>query len=330
MTEWYYARAGQQSGPVDFDQLKNLAGQGQLDPVNDLVWNASMANWQAPGTVAGLFNQGPPAMDEGAFPVAPVPSQTGSNPYATPDSTWTQPYPLDAGQGPGEIVPGSDPLDVMAVIRRGFELTKRHFGTIFLVGFIYIVISFGVGFLTGFLDSMLGLQTNDGSGPINGVVSQLVSIFLGLGLTRVGLNLVSGQPVEVAQLFGEGSKFLRALGGSILFGLAIVLGLILLIVPGIYLALRYGQFLNAIVDKDMGVMESFQYSASITTNNLGNLFGLAVLGILIVIAGILALLVGVVFAYPVVWLSGVVAYRWMRFGRAVVQDQTWAPSHQLT
>ncbi|MCB1243368.1 MAG: DUF4339 domain-containing protein, partial [Verrucomicrobiae bacterium] len=213
MTEWYYARAGQQSGPVDFDHLKSLASQGQLDPVHDLVWNASMANWQAPGTVDGLFDQAPPAMDESMMPVAPVPSHTGSNPYATPDSTWTQPYPLDAGQAAGEIVPGSDPVDVMAVIRRGFELTKRHFGTIFLVGFIYIVISAGVGFLTRFLDSKLGLQTNNGSGPIDWIVSQLVSIFLSLGLTRVGLNLVSGQPVEVAQLFGEGSKFLRALGG---------------------------------------------------------------------------------------------------------------------
>ena len=38
------------------------------------------------------------------------------------------------------------------------------------------------------------------------------------------------------------------------------------------------------------------------------------------IAGALALLVGLIFAYPVVWLSWMVAFRWMQYGRRAIED----------
>lgn len=100
----------------------------------------------------------------------------------------------------------------------------------------------------------------------------------------------------------------------------VVIGLILFIFPGIYLAIRYGQYLTAMVDRDLGVMESFQYSSSITTNNRMNLFLLALLAIPIMIAGVIALCIGVFFAIPVVWLGWLVAYRWMQYGHRAALD----------
>jgi uncharacterized membrane protein len=76
----------------------------------------------------------------------------------------------------------------------------------------------------------------------------------------------------------------------------------------------------AIVDRDMGVMESLSYSSSITTNNRLNLFLLYLLAMAIVIAGMLACGVGLIFAGPVVWLSYMVAYRWMQYGSRAALD----------
>ena len=98
------------------------------------------------------------------------------------------------------------------------------------------------------------------------------------------------------------------------------IGFLLLIAPGVYLALKYGQFMTAIVDRDLGVMESFSYSASITTNNRLSLLGLWFLCILVVLAGALACGVGLVFAIPVAWLSSVVAFRWMQYGHRAAMD----------
>lgn len=52
--EWYYARNGQQVGPLTFEQLRQLAGNGQLQK-QDLVWSEGMTNWVTAETIEGLF-----------------------------------------------------------------------------------------------------------------------------------------------------------------------------------------------------------------------------------------------------------------------------------
>ncbi len=326
MTEWYYARGGQQHGPVSFEQLAELARNGGLNPMKDLVWTASMKDWLPAGQVPGLYGQAAPAADP-------------SNPYAAPQSDLSEVARITTGEALAEIVPGSEPIDVMACVKRGFDLTCRHFGMILLVGIVYIGVSFGTNLLLGLMDVAMGLgpvsvpqtqfESEAGSAfasfqqngsPLNMLISQVISIFLSLGISRIGLNLVSGKEFSVGMLFGGGRKLLPALGATILYGVMVALGMVLLIVPGIYLALRYGQYLTAMVDRDMGIMESFQYSSSLTTNNRMNLFLLVLLAIGIMFAGCLALVVGMIFAFPVVWLGWIVAYRWMQYGHRATLD----------
>jgi hypothetical protein len=319
MSEWFHARGGQQSGPVTFDQLKAMARAGELD-AKDLVWTSSMSDWQPAGQIEGLVDA--PA-GIGAAAADP------SNPYAAPQSAWDEPVPVSGGLP--EIVPGSDPIDVGACVKRGFELTKRHFGAILLVGFVYVVVYFGANFIFGMIaglavPGMAGESGEQTPGAVIGpaiiqIFSSLVSAYLGLGMTRIGLNFVSGKEVTVGQMFGEAGKLPRMIGASILYYLMVFGGLLLLIVPGIYLAIRFMHYSTAIVDRNMGVLESLKYSSSITTNNRLNLFLLGVLSFFIVIAGLLALVVGLVFAIPVVWLATFAAYRWMQYGRQAVEDQ---------
>ncbi|RPJ34119.1 MAG: DUF4339 domain-containing protein [Verrucomicrobiaceae bacterium] len=323
MSEWYHARGGQQNGPVTFEQLKALARSGGLD-AKDLVWTSTMKDWQPAGQVDGLFDAPPP-----------VPSADPSNPYAAPQSAWNEPAVV-TGAALQEIPPGSEPIDVGACVKRGFELTKRHFGTILLVGLAYFGVTIVASLLLGNIDSALGFgttqrqwQTEGGNilakyqqtgGPFSLILGNVLSIFLSLGLVRIGLNLVSGREVSVAQLFGGSRKLLPAIGASILFGAMMIVGFLLLIVPGIYVILRFGQFMNAMVDRDLGMMESLSYSSSITTNNRLNILLLGLLSIVIVIAGALALVVGLIFAYPLVWMSWMVAFRWMQYGSRAAMD----------
>ena len=325
MNEWYYARGGQQAGPVTREQLEALAHSGGLDATKDLVWTSAMKDWTPAGQVPGLF-------------VAPaslgMPAADPSNPYAPPQSAWTEAAP-SASADLIEIPPGSEPIDVGDCVSRGFELTKRQFGTILLVGVVYFAVFMGLsmvlGLVMGLIQGVLFASTAHGmESPAAGmgaalmIVTQLViqvfSIFIGLGLTRIGLNLVSGKPVEVSQLFGQGGKLLRALGGMILFMLMAGVGFLLLIVPGIYITLRYGLYMVAIVDRDLGVLEAFSYSSTLTTNNRGKLFLLGLLVMAICLAGMLACGVGLIFAAPVAWLSYLVAYRWMQYGPRAAQD----------
>ncbi len=323
MTEWFYARGGQQHGPVTFEQLVELARNGGLDATGDSVWTASMQDWTPAGQVPGLF-------DTTAIPGA-APSGA-SNPYAAPQSHWS-----DAAATEGieleEIPPGSDPIDPVACVSRGYELFKRQFLNFFVIWLVYAVSLFGLSMLLNLVEQLIGAlfsRTTESPEVLMGiviffavigqVVLQFVTVFLQLGIIRVGLNLVSGKEFSIGMLFGEGPKALRAFGASILFGLAMSLGLLLLIAPGIYIACRYGQYMKGIVDRDLGVMESFSYSESITENNRTNLFVLGLLWLLTGIVGFLLCCVGLFFAMPLISLSGIVAYRWMQYGAQAAQD----------
>lgn len=334
MTEWFYARGGQQNGPVTLEQLRDLAKGGGLDPVKDLVWNATMKDWTSAGQVSGIFSSAAAVMPA---PVSQQPAADPSNPYAAPQSPWVEPVRTSSI---AEIIPGSEPLDAVACVKRGFDLTKRKFGDILLVGVVYFALLIGLGLVVGLVEGIAGVSSGP-SGPmqrahgvavaargdvamaavvIGQIVNQVFSMFLGLGLTRIGLNLVSGKPVEVGMLFCEGNKLLRVIGASIIFFFAAGIGLLLLFVPGVYIMLRYGQYMTAIVDRNMGIMESFSYSSSLTTNNRLNLFVLWLLSIPVIIAGFLACGVGLIFAGPVVWLAFIAAYRWMQYGHQAVTD----------
>ena len=149
MTEWYYAQGGKQSGPVSFEQLADLARSGGLDPLKDLVWTPAMKDWRPAGQVPDLFR--PPASP-------PMPPADPANPYAAPDSSWTEVAQITAGEALEEIVPGSEPIDVGGCVKRGFDLTCRHFGMILLIGIVYIAVTTGAGILLGLMDSALGLK----------------------------------------------------------------------------------------------------------------------------------------------------------------------------
>jgi uncharacterized RDD family membrane protein YckC len=51
---WYFTRGGQQSGPVEFNALQQMAAAGHLQPT-ELVWSEGMAQWSPASSVPGLM-----------------------------------------------------------------------------------------------------------------------------------------------------------------------------------------------------------------------------------------------------------------------------------
>ena len=52
---WYYGRAGRQTGPMPFVQLKHLVATGHVQP-DDLVWTEGYADWIPAARIEGLFD----------------------------------------------------------------------------------------------------------------------------------------------------------------------------------------------------------------------------------------------------------------------------------
>lgn len=330
INDWFYAHRGEQKGPVSEAELVQLVAKGEFNPAQDLVWREGMSEWKKVGEVPELNLTSAPSSPQASEASVPAARTLASpDPYQAPAAN---PYALS-------------PLGVTECIARAFALTKRHFGILLAVWAIYFAISIGVGMVFGFLEVLAGgggepYSPSSSTSPTgmrdflenlnpiwvtiqiaSNLFTQALSVFLTLGVTRFGLNFISGRPAEIGMMFGEGSKFLRSFGASILYGLMVTVGLLFLIVPGIYLAMRFGQYQNAIVDRNMGVFEAFRYSSSITQNNKMSLFGLSILLVLINLAGMIALCVGLLFTVPLTWLAALVAYRWLQHGPAALEDR---------
>lgn len=325
MDQWYYAKAGNQVGPINLETMRSLIQDGTIDPSVDLVWNPNMADWVLAEQVSVLSGVGSPSES----PVYPH-----SQPFA---------YPTASG-AIEEIEPGHEPIIATACVKRAWDLTVRNIGPLILVTLLYFFIAWLAEAGLALADVRLGLNPGRDlpatmprdATPLEGfrygyfqesmslpmtLLSNLVTVFMMLGFTKIGLNVVSGKPFHVGMLFGGGRWLLHGFLGYICYFLMIAVGLVLLIVPGIYLMMRFGMYQNAIVDKNLNFIDAFKYSSRITKGNKLSLFVIFLFSFGIMLAGCIALVVGMLFAYPLIWLTWTVAYRWMQYGgRAVMDD----------
>jgi hypothetical protein len=66
---WFYSRNGERLGPATFDELRQIAANGLLNPRLDLAWKNGMNEWIPTGEIQGLFERVAPAKN--SEPLAP-------------------------------------------------------------------------------------------------------------------------------------------------------------------------------------------------------------------------------------------------------------------
>jgi uncharacterized membrane protein len=141
------------------------------------------------------------------------------------------------------------------------------------------------------------------------LASVVISMFVAIGLTT--LSLRAHDNIETAQLsdLWNPGPFWRFLGAHILTGIALFIGFICLIIPGIILAVGLAFVPYLVVERGLGPIESMKESWRITKGHKWTLFqlGLVFLGLLIL--GTIVFFVGIFVAIPVAMIAGAHAYR---------------------
>lgn len=141
-----------------------------------------------------------------------------------------------------------------------------------------------------------------------GVVQWALTTFLDVGFTRMLLAAARGNTPAFGMLFSGGDRFLAALGCGLLRSFAVGVGFVLLIVPGIILALGFAFATFFVVDANLGPIEALQASWQATRGQKAELFVLSVLTCLVYIAGLAMCCVGLAAAFPLCMLAFAVAF----------------------
>jgi uncharacterized membrane protein len=188
-------------------------------------------------------------------------------------------------------------IEIGVAIKYGWESVKKNLW--YFVGLAFVVCAL----------QSIGSYGSDTNMNLWDLVGFLASTWMTVGYLYMILSFYDKKKKPLVEVFGQWKYFGRALLASIWLALIIGLGFVLLVVPGIYLALKYQFVLNLIVDKDLSISQAMKESAEMTKGVKLRLFGFmfAVIGVMLL--GVICLGVGVLVAMPVVWLAEIYIYR---------------------
>ena len=167
------------------------------------------------------------------------------------------------------------------------------------------------GLLIGFtiIYSLLCLFTAPAKGEtisISGIIVMILCIVLQcifmMGYLRNCLQTLEGEEPQFSAYGQVTRKLFRFLIAHILYSVMLAIGFALLILPGIYLILRFQFFIASMVDEDTGVIASFKRSWNITKGQTLQLFVLILIYLLIFFIGTIALGIGIFVAIPLIYL----------------------------
>jgi uncharacterized membrane protein len=187
-------------------------------------------------------------------------------------------------------------------INFGFDLAKKNLA--FFVGLFLITLGIAV--------FMMALRLSATHAPfvsfVIWLVQTIVDLVIGIGLIHISLKFIDKKKPVYKDLFYY-KPIVNYFLASILTGLIVIGGLLLLIVPGIFFGIRLKYACYLIIDKNLKPMEAIKASWKMTKGNVWNLFFLGILLGLINILGFLCLIVGLFVTVPLSMLATAFVYR---------------------
>lgn len=213
----------------------------------------------------------------------------------------------------------------------GFKKTIDNFGLflslLLTVVLVYIIRLGGIMLAIGYqvIQSMISEHPNVSLSPatfemlfnaklltgllVAYVLFKLVDGIVAMGITQITLNIYDYDKSSYNKLFSCINLVFQHFFASLFYICMVGFGLLFFIVPGVYLAIRYGFYQHAMVDKKLGAFSSLSYSAHITHNNKSDLF---IFFLVIWLMNTLATSffgIGLLLTIPITWLAQSYVYR---------------------
>ena len=119
-----------------------------------------------------------------------------------------------------------------------------------------------------------------------------------VGMFRFNLSCIRNQTVTISDIFRGFDLFGPSLAWAFVHFLLVFIGILLCIIPGIYLSIAWVFSLMILADKRYGFWESMEISRQVVTQNWGWMFLLLLVSGIIGFLGILGCVVGVFITVP--------------------------------
>jgi uncharacterized membrane protein len=184
----------------------------------------------------------------------------------------------------------------------GFELAKKNL-IFFILLFVIVMLITAV---------MTGLRIATIKEPLAAFViwiaQTVLDLIVGMGLIYISLKFLDKKKPTYKDLFYY-KPIVNYFLTSVLTGLIVLVGFILLIVPGIVFAVRLKFAVYLVIDKNLDPVEAIKTSWRMTKGSAWNLFFFGIILGLINLLGFICLIIGLFITVPLTMLATTLVYR---------------------
>lgn len=268
---------GKEYGPVSTEQVQSWIAGGRAN-LETQAKRVGEEQWRRLGDFPEFNGAGAPIPP--VAPVAPAAAQGGTDQVNVDPKAYAD-----------ELIGRAGVLSIGGCLERSWNLLKANFwplvGCTFVL-FVVMMIAQSIPLL-GLLVSIL-----------------LTGVFYG-GLYLYYLKKIRGQPAELGDAFaGFSLAFLPLMLATLVSTLLTMVGFLLLILPGIYLAVSYAFTYMLVIDKRLEFWAAMEVSRRVITAQWFRMFALILLGAIIAALGVIGLFIGVFITLPI--MIGAIAY----------------------
>ncbi len=202
------------------------------------------------------------------------------------------------------LVATVEPLPVIGVgssYGNGWRQLWKYFLMLFLIGIISALISSPSSIMSNQkLLELVAQQTGGAGAAVLVVLSLAYGILLtnpiGYGVSFAYLKAARNDPLDIRDMFEAFYNYWNAVLASLLVGVIVGIGFVLLIVPGIIFACKLAFTPYLVVDRGMKVIDAVEESWRMTRGHAWKVFLVGLLGIPIALAGLMFCGVGIIIA----------------------------------
>lgn len=197
-----------------------------------------------------------------------------------------------------------DTFSIAGSLSAGWDIFKKR--PWFLIGapiILYILV-----FLLSAIFSEIAKMV-PALGFVTAIANITLNILVGMGMVHWLLKAHDDPASVTLWDFWYPQSFWNFVGAGLLAFLLTLVGFVLLIVPGIMIALALSFVRYLVIDRNLGPIEALKESARLTRGHRWALLGLFLMTALVNIVGALLLVVGLLVTIPVTSLAIVHAYR---------------------
>jgi len=231
--------------------------------------------------------------------------------YSAPEAELSKP---NEGSQFGSVengIAGNYELKFGQVLSEAWGLVKGFKGIAWGAFLLYMVVAIGIGFVVGGVTTVALVFILPGwaAGVISQVAITVLMMPLAVGFSLIAIARAGNKNAPIAFLFNHFNKVIPITILTVLMYLMILVGFVLLVLPGIYLAIAYIYALPLMVEKGLSPWEALEASRKAITKKWFTVFFLFFVLAIIVSLAFMLFFIPAIWAFPWAMIAYGIVYR---------------------